>query len=86
MREVFGDVAQPIEVPRRVSLLAEKDGAHVVVDAMYLMALAIEMFHGFRANQATRAGHENGFQRHSTVLALFCLPKPCAVANGPCQI
>jgi len=42
--EVLCCATQTVEIPGSVTRIAEKDLAHVVVDAMDMMALAIEMF------------------------------------------
>ena len=60
---------QSIKIPGRVAEIAKKDLPHVVVDPMDLMALAIEMFHSFGADESARAGYQNSFRRHSRHLS-----------------
>ena len=50
MREVLRRAMQPVEIPGGITWITEKDAAHIIVDAVDPMALAIEMFHSFRAN------------------------------------
>ena len=64
MSEVASDLAKTVQIPAGVAGLAEEDPAHVVVDAVDGVALAIEMFDGFGADQAAGAGDENGFCLH----------------------
>lgn len=61
MCEILGHPAQPLQISSGLALCPEKDGPHVVVDPMHLVALTIKMFRGFRADQAAGAGNEHRF-------------------------
>jgi hypothetical protein len=47
MRKVLCYAAQPVEIPAGVAGVTEKDAAHIIVDAVHLMTLTFEVFHGF---------------------------------------
>jgi hypothetical protein len=74
--EVLRDFEEAVAVPGGVSLFTEKDGAHVVVDAVDPVPLAIKMLDGLRTDQAAGAGYENGVEFHTQEWArslyLFC--------------
>ena len=62
--EVLCVAPQPVEIPSGVAGLAEKNLAHIVVDAVDPMALAVEMFHSFRANEPAGTGNQNCLWLH----------------------
>src|ERR1700741_1950121 len=62
--EVLRDTPQPIEIPAGVTGITEKDLAHVVIDTVDLMALAVEIFHGFRTDEPTGTGNQNCIWLH----------------------
>ena len=64
MHEVLRYATQPVEIPAGVTGITEKDAAHIIVDAVDLMALAFEVFHGFRANQPAGSGNKNRLRLH----------------------
>ena len=64
VHEVPGDCAEPVEIPGRVAGITEKHLAHIIVDAVDLMALAVEMFYGFRADEPTGTGNQNCLWLH----------------------
>jgi hypothetical protein len=47
MREILGGTAKALEIPGRVAGFAEEYTAHIVVESVNLMALAVEMLHSF---------------------------------------
>ena len=47
MSEVLRYAAQTVEIPAGVARITKKDPAHIIVYAVDLMALVIEVFHGF---------------------------------------
>src|SRR6267142_1733671 len=51
---------QALQIPQRISRWAEEHAAHVVVRADDVMALPVEIFDRFGANQAATSGHEDG--------------------------
>ena len=53
--ESLRGTAQPLEVPRRVAVLAEEVPAHVVVDAVHGPAARVEEGDHLRADQPARA-------------------------------
>ena len=57
VREIFGDCAEPVEIPCSVTGITELNLADVVVGAVDLMALSVGMFQGFRANQSAGTGN-----------------------------
>src|SRR3974390_397547 len=61
MNEIPGDRAKTIQIPGGVTGRAKENLAHIVVDAVDFVALAIKMFNGFRTDQSTRAGNQNCF-------------------------
>lgn len=68
--EVSGDCAEPVEIPGGVAGLTEKNLAHIIVDAVDLLALVIEMFHGFRADESAGTGNQNCLWLHLKGLLL----------------
>jgi hypothetical protein len=62
--------AEPVEIPGSVTGITEMNLADVVVDAVDLMALSVEMFHGFRANQSPGTGNQNCGLLHLKALFL----------------
>ena len=59
VREIFGGRFEALEIPEGVAGGAEKFAAHVVVNADDGVALTIEMFNGFRADEAAASRDEN---------------------------
>ncbi len=64
MREVLRYATQPVEIPAGVAGITEKDAAHIIVNTVDLMTLAIEVFHCFRANQPAGSGNKNRLRLH----------------------
>ena len=62
--EVPRDAAQAFQIPGRVTGIAEKDPAHVVVHAMDCIVLTVKVFDGFRANQPAGTCNQNCLQGH----------------------
>jgi len=62
VREIPGGIAKAFQIPRRITLLAEKHASHIVVDANHLMSLAVEMLDGLGTNQATGTSDEYLFR------------------------
>src|SRR5207244_2138631 len=56
--KLFRRAFQSLEIPRGVALRAKKHLAHIVVDADYTMALTVEVFRRFRADQTAATGYE----------------------------
>jgi hypothetical protein len=59
MRESLGPGPKALQVPGRVALSAEELAAHVVIDAVHLVALLVVVLDGFRPDQAARTGDED---------------------------
>src|SRR4051812_37546507 len=56
--------AQPLEVRRRVSRLAEELTAHVVVDSVDAPPAGVEVLDHLGADQAARAGDDSSLPTH----------------------
>ena len=59
MREPPSALEQPLKIPRRVTLRAEKVCPHIIVDADHTSGTAVEKRHELRPNQTARAGDED---------------------------
>ena len=76
--EVLADAAKALEVPGGVAGIAKENAAHVVVQAVDRVALAVKVLDGFRADQAAGAGDENRLHEEE----LPFLRKPKRLADG----
>ena len=70
VRKVLGCLSKPVEIPRGVAGIAKKYPAHIIVDAVDLVALAVEMLHGFRANEPAGTSNQNCLWLHLKGLLL----------------
>src|ERR1700690_4249987 len=64
MRELLCRATEPVKIPGGVTRSAEKLAAHVVVDPVDLMPLAIKMLDGFRPNKPAGTSDEDYFRGH----------------------
>ena len=62
--------SKPAEIPGGVAGIAKKYLAHIIVDAVDLVAQAVEMLHGFRANEPAGTGNQNCLWLHLKGLLL----------------
>ena len=70
MFEPGGNLAESGEIPGGIALGPEELAAHVVVNADDAAALAVKVFDGLGADQATAAGDENVPSAHAIPLAV----------------
>jgi hypothetical protein len=69
--EVLCYATQTVEIPAGVARITKKDTAHIIVYAVDLVALVIEVFHGFRANQPAGSRNKNGLRLHLNGLTIL---------------